>query len=110
MNWVSSGGIGLLLGGLLLGISTADELLLVPNIPKVQVTHVNFISCKEPRPEICYEVYAPVCAVRKRSIQCNAAPCLNTEQQTYSNDCEACSDHKVIGFVAGGECASLQNQ
>lgn len=104
MNGVSSGGVGLLLG-LFLSISTADEPLFVPKIPTVLVTKANFVTCKEPRPEICYEVYAPVCAVRKRSVQCRLAPCLNTEQQTYPNDCEACSDHKVLGFVTGGECA-----
>ena len=104
MNWVSSWGTGLFLG-LFLSISTADEQLLAPRMPTVVVTNANFVACKEPRPEICYEVYAPVCAVRKVQVQCTLAPCLNTEQKTYANDCQACSDRKVLGFAVGGECS-----
>ena len=104
MNWVSSGGAGLLLG-LFLSVSTADQPLLLPKVPTVVVTNANFIACKEPRPEICYEIYAPVCAVRKVQLQCSLAPCLNTEQKTYANDCQACSDNKVLGFAHGGECS-----
>lgn len=104
MNWLSSGGAGLLLG-LLLSVSAADQALLLPKVPTVVVTNANFVACKEPRPEICYEVYAPVCAVRKVQRQCHLAPCLNTEQKTYANDCQACSDHKVLGFAQGGECS-----
>ena len=78
MNWVSPWGIGPCLG-LFLSISTAGEQsLLVAQAPTVVVTNANFIACKEPRPEICYEVYAPVCAVRKVQVQCTLAPCLNT--------------------------------
>ncbi|MFZ1387190.1 MAG: hypothetical protein WBP46_11460 [Thiolinea sp.] len=105
MNWVSSWGTGLFLG-LFLSISTAGEQsLLVAQAPTVVVTNANFIACKEPRPEICYEVYAPVCAVRKVQAHCSLAPCLSTEQKTYANDCQACSDQKVLGFANGGECA-----
>ncbi|TXH69448.1 MAG: hypothetical protein E6Q83_08450 [Thiothrix sp.] len=104
MNWVSSGGAGLCLG-LFLSISTADQPLLLPKVPTVVVTNANFVACKEPRPEICYEVYAPVCAIRKLATQCTLAPCLNTEQKTYANDCQACSDRKVLGFAQGGECS-----
>lgn len=104
MNWVSSTGVGLLLG-VFLSSSIADELLFIPQISRVLVTNTNFVACKEPRPEICYEIYAPVCAVRKVQIQCSLAPCQNTEQKTYTNDCQACSDHKVLGFAHGGECS-----
>lgn len=103
MNWVSSSGAGLLFG-LFLNIGIADEALL-PKMPTVMVTSANFVKCKEPRPEICYEVYAPVCAVRKIQLQCTLAPCLHTEQKTYANDCQACSDNKVMGFASGGECS-----
>jgi hypothetical protein len=51
-----------------------------------------FTACREPRPEICYEIYAPVCAS------------LNTGmpvQVTFSNDCTACTDPQVRGFVQG---------
>ncbi|HPY39891.1 MAG TPA: hypothetical protein PLM98_05200 [Thiolinea sp.] len=104
MNWVSSWGAGLLFG-LFLQATLADEQLLLPKSPTIVVTSSNLVSCKEPRPEICYEVYAPVCAVRKVQVQCTLAPCLNIEQKTYANDCQACSDHKVVGFASGGECS-----
>lgn len=105
MNWVSSGGAGLCLG-LFLSISIAGESSLIRSkSPTVVVTNANFIACKEPRPEICYEVYAPVCAIRKVQVQCTLAPCFNTEQKTYANDCQACSDSKVLGFANGGECS-----
>lgn len=103
MNWASSWG-AVLLFGLFLSTGVADESLL-PKMPTVVVTSANFVQCKEPRPEICYEVYAPVCAVRKVHVQCTLAPCLNTEQKTYVNDCQACSDHRVLGFASGGECS-----
>ena len=104
MNWVGSWGTGLCLG-LFLSIGTADEQLLAPRMSIAVVTNTNFVACKEPRPEICYEVYAPVCAVRKVQVQCTLAPCLNTEQKTYANDCQACSDRKVLGYASGGECS-----
>lgn len=50
---------------------------------------VPFQQCREPRPEICYEVFAPVCAT------------LTGQRATYQNDCKACADPKVQGFVPG---------
>lgn len=49
-----------------------------------------YTECREPRPEICYEIYAPVCATKKTE-----------EKVTFSNDCTACSDPNVRGFIAG---------
>ena len=59
-----------------------------------------FTSCREPRPEICYEVYAPVCATRDSGIRCVTTPCPSQEQAVYSNDCTACADSRVMGYVA----------
>lgn len=64
----------------------------------------DFLACREPRPAICYDVYAPVCAsVDRAGLQCGNAPCPPIMQSTYMNDCKACADPRVLGFVAG-EC------
>lgn len=61
-----------------------------------------FQQCREPRPEICYEIFAPVCAtLQDPSIRCVTAPCPSDIQATYANDCKACADPKVQGFVKG---------
>ena len=105
MNWVRSCGASLLIAGLFGGLNVrADESVFPPKIPTVKVSNANFIRCNEPRPEICYEIHAPVCAVRKLNVQCRITPCVDTEQKTYANDCQACSDQQVIGFAQGGEC------
>lgn len=62
-----------------------------------------FIACREPRPEICYEIYAPVCATRDSGIRCVTTPCPSQKQVVYANDCKACADPQVKGYVAG-EC------
>lgn len=82
----------------------AGEMVALPQTPTVLVTANNFVACKNPRPEICYEVYAPVCAVRETKMRCIVAPCAATEQISYPNDCNACADPQVIGFASGGEC------
>ncbi len=62
----------------------------------------DLVLCKDPRPEICYEVFNPVCAVRNTPKHCLAEPCL--PQQTFANDCKACAEPDVIGFRPNGEC------
>ena len=64
----------------------------------------NYVQCNTPRPEICYELYQPVCAKRDAGVRCTTAPCPSTELITYSNDCKACSDVSVLGFIRGGAC------
>ena len=63
-----------------------------------------FVQCTTPRPEICYELYQPVCATRDNGVRCLTTPCPSTEIATYSNDCKACADPAVQGFVSGGAC------
>ncbi|HRJ54001.1 MAG TPA: hypothetical protein PLE99_14680 [Candidatus Thiothrix moscowensis] len=60
-----------------------------------------FVTCQNPRPEICYEIYAPVCASKDTGIRCVTTPCPSEEQVMFSNDCTACADPKVRGYVAG---------
>lgn len=64
-----------------------------------------YTACHEPRPEICYEIYAPVCATRDTGIRCVTTPCPQTEKVTFSNGCTACADNRVKGYDEG-ECPS----
>ncbi|PID50051.1 MAG: hypothetical protein CR991_03590 [Proteobacteria bacterium] len=66
--------------------------------------NVELVECQNPRPEICYELYAPVCAVRDKGIRCITTPCPSTERVTYPNDCKACADPSVVSYLPGGEC------
>lgn len=59
----------------------------------------NFKKCNIPRPHSCYQLHKPVCGVRNSSIYCNKKPCPKIEKITYSNDCLACFDKKVLGYI-----------
>lgn len=48
----------------------------------------DFISCQEPRPEICTKDYLPVCGALQ-----------NGDKKTYANACVACSDTAVHGYT-----------
>jgi hypothetical protein len=49
-------------------------------------------------------VFAPVCAtLTDPLIRCVNAPCPSQLRNSYANDCKACADPKVQGFIAG-EC------
>jgi hypothetical protein len=90
----------LLFGWLLLAVSLAgcsrSDAANAPTTP--------FLQCQEPRPEICYEVFAPVCAtINDPAIRCVTAPCPSSLRLTYVNDCKACANPRVQGFTLG-EC------
>ncbi|MEZ5447725.1 MAG: hypothetical protein R3E89_01400 [Thiolinea sp.] len=95
-----------------LGASEREDVAAAPPAKPVQdaVARLkgDFIQCNTPRPEICYEIYQPVCAVRDNGVRCITTPCPATEQASYSNDCQACADPAVIGFVKGGRCEDTQ--
>lgn len=55
----------------------------------------SFQQCREPRPDICYESFVPVCATLSRVDGQFNLPV------TYANDCKACADPQVQGFVPG---------
>jgi hypothetical protein len=59
------------------------------------------IECPTPRPEVCAEIYQPVCAIRDTGIRCVTTPCDSTEEIEYSNACSACSIPEVIGYIDG---------
>jgi hypothetical protein len=58
-------------------------------------------ACHEPRPEMCAQMYDPVCAQRDTGIRCVTTPCDSSEAREYSNACEACRDPKVVSYVPG---------
>lgn len=66
-------------------------------------SEINNLSthCKNQRPEVCSQIYEPVCATRDTGIRCIKAPCPAREKKTYSNACMACRDSSVIHYVKG---------
>jgi hypothetical protein len=60
-----------------------------------------FVTCSDPRPEICTQQYQPVCAQVDTGIRCIKAPCPSAESRTFPNGCAACTDPKVLGFIEG---------
>jgi len=50
-------------------------------------------QCRDPRPQMCMEIYQPVCAVAK-----------DGSRRTYANSCHACADATVIHYDPG-QCA-----
>ena len=59
------------------------------------------VACEDPRPELCAQVYDPVCATRDTGVRCVTTPCDSTETREYPSGCDACSDPKVLSYVAG---------
>ena len=51
--------------------------------------------------DVCIQTYSPVCGWYKPSVQCATQPCA----ETYSNNCFACKDDKVL-YYTSGECAA----
>ncbi len=46
--------------------------------------------CREPRPQICMEIYMPVCGGAK-----------DGSLRTYPNSCQACAHADVVSYVPG---------
>ena len=58
-------------------------------------------ECTLPRPQVCAEIYMPVCAIRDTAIRCVTTPCDSTEKIDYANACSACSDPEVLSYTDG---------
>lgn len=67
----------------------------------VTAQSISSAECTLPRPEVCAEIYMPVCAVRDTGIRCVTTPCDSTENVNYSNACSACSDENVFSYTDG---------
>jgi hypothetical protein len=62
-----------------------------------------FVPCTDPRPEMCAQMYQPVCASVDTGVRCITTPCPSAESKPYPNACEACRDPAVQGYQEG-EC------
>lgn len=71
--------------------------------------NANFIQCPENRPDVCTQIYQPVCAQVDTGVRCVTTPCPSAEYKTLGNACTACSDEKVAGYIEG-ECEIDVNQ
>jgi len=58
-----------------------------PLLPQLAQTAT---GCTEPRPQMCAQVYQPVCGTRR-----------DGTRQTYGNACSACADANVVSHVPG---------
>ncbi len=74
----------------LLHISACSSISTVAPVP------AELTICTGSRPQICAQVYAPVCAT--------VDPELKSEWKSHSNACMACADRKVRAYRAGS-CA-----
>lgn len=54
-----------------------------PRLPDV-------VSCREPRPQVCTMVYAPVCALHA-----------DGRRRTHASSCNACADDTVLQYRQG---------
>ena len=78
---------------LVLGCSMASDTTR-PN--PAQPETAGLTPCPEPRPEICAQIYLPVCAET-----------LDGKRKTYASGCTACTDPQVTGY-RDGECPADQ--
>lgn len=72
-----------------------------PTAPGEVVSEPEQQACGEPRPELCVQLYDPVCAQRDTGVRCVTTPCDSTEPREYPNGCEACRDAKVLSYAPG---------
>lgn len=61
------------------------------------------VECASPRPEVCAEIFQPVCAAVDTGVRCIKSPCPSTEYKTFPNACHACRNVKTSGYYAD-EC------
>lgn len=62
---------------------------------------LKFCSDESRLAEMCAEIYTPVCAAVQ--VECVTTPC-NPVPETYSNECFACMNSRVLSFQSG-ECS-----
>lgn len=68
----------------------------------------SLIQCPDNRPEVCTQIYQPVCGLVDTGIRCITTPCPSAEYKTFGNACTACSDKNVTGY-SEGECPTEED-
>lgn len=76
---------------------------------EVQNDAESYVNCPEVRPEMCTQMYDPVCGLMDSGIRCITTPCPSTTHKTFGNACTACSDEKVTSYF-DGECPANMEQ
>ena len=71
------------------------------DVPKAPPSEEAPRACEAPRPEMCAQLYDPVCAQRDTGVRCVTTPCDSAEPREYPNACEACADPKVLSYKPG---------
>jgi hypothetical protein len=61
---------------------------LSPNMPISNTSNNDYTYCTDPRSQVCYTLYMPVCGFKAMG-----------EPQTYGNQCNACSVQDVIAWL-----------
>lgn len=62
-----------------------------------------WLTCPEQRPEMCAQIYQPVCGLVDTGVRCVTTPCPSSTQKTFGNACTACAEASVNQYRAG-EC------
>ena len=103
MNRLGRSWVLLLLSLSPLSITIGQAADLKPTLTQATLTlQTKFTPCQEPRPDICYESIAPVCAIFQTQLNhTTLGNTLSTSQRTFMNDCKACADNQVRGFLQG---------
>lgn len=68
-------------------------------VPKKMTQNIQ--ACKGKRPEVCIEIYQPVCGKLDPQVPCEGDPCKPAAWLEYANSCKACSNNLVSGFIHG---------
>lgn len=64
-----------------------------------------WMMCPEQRPEMCAQIYQPVCGIMDTGVRCVTTPCPSSTQKTFGNACTACAEIRVSQY-RDGECES----
>ena len=78
---------GLVLGGIVVLLQACGSTDTKPRRSQITESALDVVQCLEPRPQICTQVYIPVCAIMT-----------DGTKRTYPSGCAACSDPSVVRY------------
>lgn len=97
---------------LLLCSACGEKISPPPAAQAISQQHSNasdYIPCPEDQISVCPKAEHPVCADVDTGIRCITTPCPSTEQQTFTNACNACENPKVLGYRDGKCTTEIKN-